>query len=84
MAYIEKHLHILAQPPGTWTTLNPLIGYPGVFLAANSSLRHTSSVLAELPINPQASVTISLPVPTIPGVPQYMTTIPYLFAVIFL
>ncbi|KAJ3371494.1 hypothetical protein HDU91_005136 [Kappamyces sp. JEL0680] len=76
-----KLMRTLIQAPGTVTTLYPVPGCSGFFCAINSSLRKTKSVLVDLPIHGKSNVTLTRPIPSIPGVPSATTTTPPLFLI---
>ncbi|KAJ3397657.1 hypothetical protein HDU92_005399 [Lobulomyces angularis] len=75
IAVRSKLVRQLLQVPGTWANLNPIEGHPGFFIETNSSMINTTGILVKLPIHPKSSVTISRPIPPIPGVPNGVTTI---------
>ncbi len=62
-----KWMRILIQAPGSQTNLLPIPGSPGFFCSAQSSLRLTKSILVDLPIHGKSNVSITRPIPSIPG-----------------
>ncbi|KND03878.1 uncharacterized protein SPPG_08927 [Spizellomyces punctatus DAOM BR117] len=79
MAMRSKLLRQLLQVPGTFARLVPVPDHPGFFVEVNSSMMYTKGVAVNLPIHPKSSVTLTRPLPSIPGVPQGGTTIPPVF-----
>ncbi|KAJ1336456.1 hypothetical protein BSLG_007240 [Batrachochytrium salamandrivorans] len=75
----SKLLRELIRPPGTVSKFLPVPGCPGFFCDSNSSLLNTKSVLIDLPIHKKSNVTLTRLIPSIPGVPDAVTTIPPLF-----
>ncbi|KAK5666267.1 hypothetical protein QVD99_007029 [Batrachochytrium dendrobatidis] len=75
----SKLLRELICSPGTVSKCLPVPGCPGFFCDANSSLLNTKSVLLDLPIHDKSNVTLTRLIPSIPGVPKGVTTIPPLF-----
>jgi hypothetical protein len=72
----------LLQTPGTWSKLDPVNDRPGFFAELDSSMINTIGIIAKLPIHAMSAVTISRPVPSIPGIPNNVTTIPPVFMVV--
>jgi hypothetical protein len=66
----------LLNPPGTSTKLESLSETPGFFVDTNSTLVYTSDIVVSLPIHPDSYVSVSRPLPPIPGVPPTATTVP--------
>ncbi|KAJ3299223.1 hypothetical protein HK104_009688 [Borealophlyctis nickersoniae] len=79
MAMRSKLLRQLLQIPGTFSKLTPVLGHPHFFIEVNSSMMHTKGIVVNLPVHPKSSVTLTRPLPSIPGVPQAVTTIPPVF-----
>ncbi|KAJ3148956.1 hypothetical protein HDU86_007314 [Geranomyces michiganensis] len=79
MAMRSKLLRQLLQVPGKFARLVPVPGHPGFFVDVNSSMMYTKGIAVNLPIHPKSSVTLTRPLPSIPGVPQAVTTIPPVF-----
>ncbi|KAI9106297.1 hypothetical protein DFS34DRAFT_58191 [Phlyctochytrium arcticum] len=79
MAMRSKLLRQLLQVPGTFAKLIPVPDHPGFFVEVNSSMMYTKGVAVNLPIHPKSSVTLTRPLPSIPGVPPGGTTIPPVF-----
>jgi hypothetical protein len=71
----------LITPPGSIATLLPVPGCAGFFCELNSSMRKTDSILMELPIHGKSNVTLTRPIPQIPGIPTAVTTTPPLYMV---
>lgn len=69
----------LLQTPGTWSKLDPVADRPGFFAELDSAMMNTTGIIAKLPIHAMSAVTISRPVPPIPGIPNNVTTIPPVF-----
>lgn len=76
-----KLMRTLIQVPGTVSNMLPLPGYPGFFCDIHSNMRKTESLLLELPIHGKSNVTLTRPIPPIPGVPSGTTTTPPLFVI---
>ena len=72
---------MLLMNPGTWSKLRPIQKYPGFFVDLDSSMMTTKGILLYLPVHPKSTVTISRPIPPIPGVPTGVTTIPPVYMV---
>ncbi|KAI9362448.1 hypothetical protein DFJ73DRAFT_756739 [Zopfochytrium polystomum] len=72
-------LRQLLQVPGTYTKLEPALDCPGFFVDADSSLSNTKGIVVGLPVHPKSCVTVSRPLPPIPGVPSGVTTVPPVF-----
>ena len=66
----------LLNPPGTSTKLDSLNETPGFFVDTNSTLVYTADIVVSLPIDHGAYVSVSRPLPPIPGVPPTATTVP--------
>ncbi|KAJ3175403.1 hypothetical protein HDU87_006223 [Geranomyces variabilis] len=79
MAMRSKLLRQLLHVPGKFARLVPVPGHPGFFVDVNSSMMYTKGIAVNLPIHPKSSVTLTRPLPSIPGVPQAVTTIPPVF-----
>ncbi|KAI9003546.1 hypothetical protein BC832DRAFT_540384 [Gaertneriomyces semiglobifer] len=79
LALRAKLLRQLLQIPSTFTNLIPVPDHPGFFVQVNSSMLYTKGVVVNLPIHPKSSVTLTRILPSIPGVPQGVTTIPPVF-----
>ncbi|RKO93893.1 hypothetical protein BDK51DRAFT_20030, partial [Blyttiomyces helicus] len=79
MAMRSKLLRQLLLVPGTFAKLVPVANHPGFFAECNSSMMHTKGIVVNLPIHPKSSVLLTRPLPSIPGVPPAVTTIPPLF-----
>jgi hypothetical protein len=71
----------LLQMPGTWSNLSPVADYPGFFAESDSTMLHTKGIVVNLPIHPKSFVTLTRVLPSIPGVPTGMTTVPPVFMV---
>lgn len=69
----------LLLPPGTWTGLDPINGRPGYFLNLDACMINTTGIIAKLPIHARSAVTVSRPIPPVPGTPNNVTTIPTVF-----
>ena len=76
-----KIMRSLIQAPGTVSTMLHVPGYSGFFCDIQSSMRNTESLLVELPIHGKSNVTLTRPIPPIPGVPSGTTTTPPLFVI---
>lgn len=79
LALRARLTHQLLQIPGTWANLGPVPGQPGYFADLDSGMMSTRGIIAKLPVDPESAVTISRPIPQIPGVPSNMTTVPPVF-----
>ncbi|TPX62603.1 hypothetical protein PhCBS80983_g00408 [Powellomyces hirtus] len=79
MAMRSKLLRQLLQVPGKFARLVPVPGHPGFFVDVNSTMMYTKGIAVNLPIHPKSSVTLTRPLPSIPGVPPAVTTIPPVF-----
>ncbi|KAJ3213593.1 hypothetical protein HDU67_002684 [Dinochytrium kinnereticum] len=79
MAIRSKLLRQLLQMPGTYAKLRPAQDHPGFFVDVDSSMMNTKGIVVSLPIHPKSSVTLTRPLPPIPGVPLAVTTIPPVF-----
>ncbi|KAI8820517.1 uncharacterized protein EV422DRAFT_73879 [Fimicolochytrium jonesii] len=79
MAMRSKLLRQLLLVPGNFAKLVPVPGHLGFFVEVNSSMMYTKGIVVNLPIHPKSSVTLSRPLPNIPGVPPAVTTIPPVF-----
>ncbi|KAJ3256192.1 hypothetical protein HK103_005651 [Boothiomyces macroporosus] len=77
----EKLLRALIQPPGCVARLLPMPGCNGFFCEPNAIMNRTKSILVELPIHAKSNVTLTRPIPAIPGVPTAVTTTPPLYMV---
>ncbi|KAJ3321339.1 hypothetical protein HDV06_004443 [Boothiomyces sp. JEL0866] len=77
----EKLLRGLIQPPGCIARLLPMPGCNGFFCEPNAIMNRTKSILVELPIHAKSNVTLTRPIPSIPGVPTAVTTTPPLYMV---
>lgn len=74
-------LRQLLQVPGSFAKLIPVPDHPGFFVEVNSNMMYTKGVAVNLPIHPKSAVMLTRPFPSIPGVPQGVTTIPPVFMV---
>ncbi|KAJ3024594.1 hypothetical protein HK097_006879, partial [Rhizophlyctis rosea] len=72
-------LRQLLSVPGTFSRLTPVPDHPGFFIEVNSSMMHTKGIVVNLPVHPKSSVRLTRLLPSIPGVPQGVTTIPPIF-----
>ncbi|KAI8848054.1 hypothetical protein BC829DRAFT_433513 [Chytridium lagenaria] len=79
MAIRSKLLRQLLQMPGTYAKLRPAPDHPGFFIEVDSSMMNTKGIVVSLPIHPKSSVTLTRPLPPIPGVPLAVTTVPPVF-----
>jgi hypothetical protein len=81
MAVRAKLLRQILQMPGTFAKLKPAEDNPGFFVDTDSPMIGTAGIVVSLPVHPKSSVTLSRPLPPIPGVPSAVTTIPPVFMV---
>ncbi|KAJ3042819.1 hypothetical protein HDV00_006640 [Rhizophlyctis rosea] len=72
-------LRQLLSVPGTFSRLTPVPDHPGFFIEVNSSMMHTKGIVVNLPVHPKSSVRLTRLLPSIPGVPRGVTTIPPVF-----
>ncbi|KAI8804387.1 hypothetical protein BJ742DRAFT_713319, partial [Cladochytrium replicatum] len=79
LALRGKLLRQLLQIPGSSTKLFPVAEYPSYFSTENSSLMNTIGVVIKMPIHPNSALTVTRPLPSIPGVPAGVTTVPPIF-----
>ncbi|KAJ3408961.1 hypothetical protein HDV05_004665, partial [Chytridiales sp. JEL 0842] len=79
MAVRAKLLRQVLQMPGTFAKLKPATDNPGFFIEIDSPMLGTAGIVVSLPVHPKSSVTLTRPLPPIPGVPAAVTTIPPVF-----
>ncbi|KAJ3262197.1 hypothetical protein HDU77_000417 [Chytriomyces hyalinus] len=79
IALRTKLLRQLLLVPGTFSRLKPVPEHPGFFADNDTGMSGTKAIAVGLPIHPKSNVLISRPIPSIPGVPPAVTTIPPIF-----